>query len=112
MLRTLLLQREQHLTQLAEGSLYVSRHDGGRAAARNGYSQAHGGKGGGGIARLCPLQAELWGSPGAFHLQLTQMTAQISLKGRKHHSGAAQTRYHRRPGGMPRYLPQVPTPWH
>lgn len=71
-----------------------------------------GGKGGGGIARLCPLQAELWGSPGAFHLQLTQMTAQISLKGRKHHSGAAQTRYHRRPGGMPRYLPEVPTPWH
>lgn len=71
-----------------------------------------GGKGGGGIARLCPLQAELWGSPGAFHLQLTQMTAQISLKGRKHHSGAAQTRYHKRPGGMPRYLPEVPTPWH
>lgn len=42
MLRTLLLQMEQHLTQLAEGSLYVSRRDGGRAAARNGYSQAHG----------------------------------------------------------------------
>lgn len=45
MLSTPSLQREQHLTQFAEDNLYISRSDGGRAAAGHGSSQAQGWEG-------------------------------------------------------------------